>query len=228
MIASEARPRSSSRVADTAGRAFSGFALVACLAAVSGCQESTAPAASHIGGDVAAARSSTGTAGTTTVPSATTSTSPPAVSTDSTSKPVSAATTTTSRPRPVIAGRGGVRDITFDNVKLNMKKGDPYNHSLITPEIEKLDGAKVRVRGYILPPFQQTGLTRFVLVRDNMSCCFGPGAMIFDSMIVELKPGLTIDYTIAPVTVEGVFNLRENEVGGRIMSIYHVAADKVQ
>ncbi len=110
-----------------------------------------------------------------------------------------------------------------------MKKGDPYTHSLITPEIEKLDGTKVRVRGYILPPFQQTGLTRFVLVRDNMSCCFGPGAMIFDSMIVELKSGLTIDYTVAPVTVEGVFNLREVEgIGGRMISIYHVSADKVQ
>ena len=45
---------------------------------------------------------------------------------------------------------------------------------MITPAIEKLENTKVRIRGYILPSFQQSGLTQFVLVRDNMQCCFGP------------------------------------------------------
>jgi hypothetical protein len=110
-----------------------------------------------------------------------------------------------------------------------MKKEDPFKRSLITPAIEKLDGGRVRIRGYILPPFQQTGLTRFVLVRDNMACCFGPGAAIYDSMVVDLKPGMTIDYTVAPVAVVGTFNIREVEgVAGRPISIYHVTAEKVE
>ena len=68
-----------------------------------------------------------------------------------------------------------------------------------------------------------------MLVRDNMACCFGPGAAIYDSMIVELKPGLTTDYTVAPVAVEGTFNIREVEgPGGRAMSIYRVLGEKVE
>ncbi|HKD36118.1 MAG TPA: DUF3299 domain-containing protein [Pirellulales bacterium] len=133
-------------------------------------------------------------------------------------------------PRPAVAsGNQAIKDITFDTVKLDLKKGDPFKRSLITPAIEKLDGGRIRVRGYILPPFQQSGLTRFVLVRDNMACCFGPGAMIYDSMIVELKPGLTIDYVISPVAVEGTFNIRVVDgPGGKPISIYHMLGEKVE
>ena len=56
-----------------------------------------------------------------------------------------------------------------------MKKEEPFLRSMISPAIEKLGSAKIRIRGYILPSFQQSGLTQFVLVRDNMECCFGPG-----------------------------------------------------
>jgi len=123
----------------------------------------------------------------------------------------------------------GIREITFDTVKLNMKKEDPFTRSLITPAVAKLDGGRVRIRGFILPPFQQTGLTRFVLVRDNMACCFGPGAAIYDSMVVDLKPGMTIDYQVSPVAVVGTFNIREVEgIAGRPISIYHVTAEKVE
>src|SRR5476651_2718529 len=68
---------------------------------------------------------------------------------------------------------GGVKSVTFDDVKLELKKGDPYDASLLTPAIKNLDGKQIRIRGYILPGFQQSGITNFVLVRDNMECCFG-------------------------------------------------------
>jgi hypothetical protein len=134
------------------------------------------------------------------------------------------------RSGPAAASRNqAIRDVSFDTVKLDMKKGDSFKRSLITPAIEKLDGARIRIRGYILPPFQQTGLTRFVLVRDNMACCFGPGAMIFDSMIIELKPGLTTDYVVSPVAVEGTFSIRVVEgPSGKPISIYHVLGEKVE
>ncbi len=43
----------------------------------------------------------------------------------------------------------------------------------------------VRVRGFILPSFQQSGITQFVLVRDNQECCFGPGAALHDCVVVR-------------------------------------------
>jgi len=127
-----------------------------------------------------------------------------------------------SRPQPI-------RNITFDTVKLNLKKDEPFHNDVLTPAVKKLDGSRVRIRGFILPPPQQTGLTRFVLVRDNMACCFGPGAAIYDSMIVQMPKGLTMDYTVQPVMVEGTFNIQEVRFpNGRCMSIYHMMAEKAQ
>ena len=82
-----------------------------------------------------------------------------------------------------------LRNVTFDTIKFNIKKEEPFRSEMLTPAIKKLDGSRVRIRGYILPPPQQSGLTRFVLVRDNMQCCFGPGAALYDSMIVTMRAG---------------------------------------
>jgi hypothetical protein len=61
-----------------------------------------------------------------------------------------------------------------------------------------------------------------VLVRDNQECCFGPGAALYDCILVEMKPGSTADFTIRPIAVEGVFNIREFEVDGKHLAIYQM------
>ena len=99
------------------------------------------------------------------------------------------------------------KDITFDDIKFEMKKGSPFKRSMITPGIEKLVGKQVKIRGYMLPSFKQKGITQFVLVRDNMECCFGPGAALFDCIIVEMEEGKSASFTVRPVAVEGVFNV---------------------
>ncbi len=101
------------------------------------------------------------------------------------------------------------QNVTFDTIKLDLKKGDPFNRKLLTDAVKKIDGKPIRIRGYILPSFQQTGIKQFVLVRDNLECCFGPGAALFDCIMVELEEGTTTDYTVRPVSVEGVFSVKE-------------------
>lgn len=128
-----------------------------------------------------------------------------------------------------IARHMPLRDITFDTIKLNMNKGDEFRKTLLTPSIKQLDGKRVRIRGFILPPPQQEGLTQFVLVRDNRACCFGPGAAIYDSMIVKMKPGLSTDYSVLPITVEGTFNIHQIDApDGHTFAIYRLTADKAQ
>jgi len=119
------------------------------------------------------------------------------------------------------------RDITFDTIKLDMQKDEPFKRSMIAPAIERLDKSKIRVRGYILPSVEQT-LTRFVLVRDNMQCCFGPGAALFDCILVEMDPGRSAEFTSQPVAVEGIFSINEYLNGGKCVAIYHLQAEKVQ
>jgi hypothetical protein len=74
-------------------------------------------------------------------------------------------------------------------------------------EIEDLRGKRVRMRGYMLPAFQQTGILEFVLVRDNLQCCFGSFANPFDSVLIHMDQ--PIDYEIDPVTIEGEFDIED-------------------
>ena len=123
----------------------------------------------------------------------------------------------------------GVREITFDHIKLDMEKDEQFKRSLITAQIEALDEKPVRLRGYILPSFQQSGITQFVLVRDNLECCFGPGAALYDCVLVEMNPGQSVDYTIRPVAVEGTFSIRElTDPDGKHLAIYHIDGDAVE
>ena len=127
------------------------------------------------------------------------------------------------------AGRQRIRNCTFDDIKFDMNKEEPFQRGMLNPGIEALQGARIRIHGYILPSFQQTGLTQFVLVRDNMECCFGPGAALFDCIVVEMAARESTDYTIRPVAVEGIFSIREF-VGpdGKHLAIYHLDGQEVK
>ena len=123
------------------------------------------------------------------------------------------------------------KEITFDTIKLTKMKNkdETFRRDMLTPKIELLDGQRVRLRGFILPPPQQTGLTRFMLVRDNMACCFGPGSWLYDRVKVDMVPGTSTDYKLSPIVVEGIFNIHEIQMpDGSYMAIYRVTADKVQ
>ncbi len=102
-------------------------------------------------------------------------------------------------------------EITFDDLKFNIEKGDKFERKLIPESIDKLGGRKVKLRGYILPTtlFKETNIEQFVLVRDNQECCFGPGAALYDCVIIEMVPGKTTDFVTRPVTVEGKFKVQE-------------------
>ncbi len=84
------------------------------------------------------------------------------------------------------AGTATIREITFDDIKLELQKGEPFTRDRLTPRVVDLERQRVRIRGYILPSFQQSGLTQFVLVRDNQECCFGPGAALHDCVVVRM------------------------------------------
>jgi len=122
-----------------------------------------------------------------------------------------------------------VKSVTFDDVKLELKKGDPYDSTALTPKVKELDGKTIRIRGFILPSFQQTGIRQFVLVRDNMQCCFGPGALLHDCILVEMASGATTTFTVRPVSVEGTFSIREVKgPDGKHLAIYRLDGKEVK
>ncbi len=127
-------------------------------------------------------------------------------------------------------GRDGRFDITFDHIKFEMEKEDPFDRSLLTSQVESLEGEPIRIRGYILnTPYQE--FSQFVLVRDNLECCFGPGAALYDCIVVKMTPGKTANYTVRPVTVEGVFRVSEMKDpfdDSKIVAIYEMLGESVR
>jgi hypothetical protein len=127
------------------------------------------------------------------------------------------------------ARAGAPRDISFDDIKFDMEKGAPFTSDLLPTRVTALEKERIRIRGYILPSFQQTGLTQFVLVRDNMECCFGPGAALYDCVVVRMQPGKTANFSIRPVAVAGVFRLEElRGPDGKHLAIYALDGESVQ
>jgi hypothetical protein len=157
------------------------------------------------------------------------------------SSPIEAppATQASAKPRPKllpgaktkVLTRAGDQefDKTFDDLRFDIAVGTPFRREMLTESIEALDGQPIRIRGFILPTPQKRGIKQFVLVRDNQECCFGPGAALFDCILVEMIEGDTAEYTIRPVAVTGTFNIREFKgPDGQHLAIYHIAGESVK
>lgn len=124
-------------------------------------------------------------------------------------------------------------DITFDDIKFDIEKDGLFERKMLTPEIETLHKKTLRLRGYILPAsvFQQTGIKKFVLVRDNQECCFGPGAALYDCVMIEMAEGKSANFTTRPVAVRGTFMIDSESYqypDGGHYAIYKMIATEVK
>ncbi len=128
-----------------------------------------------------------------------------------------------------VAVKERIVDSTFDDIKFEMEKTDVFKQSMLTPKIEELLEHRIRIRGFMFPTLKKRGLKQFVLVRDNLECCFGPGAALFDCILVHMKEGQTAEYSIRPVAVEGTFRLEE-VIGpeGNHLAIYRLDGEEVK
>ena len=122
-----------------------------------------------------------------------------------------------------------IKDISFDDVKFDIAKGAVFKRVMLPKDVEALDGQLVRIRGYMLPSFQQSGIKKFVLVRDNMECCFGPGAAIYDCIIVEMQGSSSASFSVRPIAGEGVFSVSEFKgPDGKHLAVYAIKGRNVK
>lgn len=134
-------------------------------------------------------------------------------------------------PRPSRSTARSKGDITFDDLKFEIEKGGKFEDGMLTKEIKALDKQTVRLRGYMLPNsvYKSSGIENFVLVRDNMECCFGPGAAIYDCVIVNMEKGKTADFTTKPIAVRGKFEIEEYKFpDGTLAAIYKFTASEAK
>lgn len=147
----------------------------------------------------------------------------------STEKKPAAGTEASASKRPVPKPQPGkTLDLTFDDIKFDIEPDAPFQRDMLPKEIEDLNGQKISIGGYMLPSFQQRDIKQFVLVRDNMECCFGPGAALYDCILIEMD-GRGVDFTVRPVVVEGKFTVKEyKDDSGKHLAIYHMQGTGVR
>ncbi len=118
----------------------------------------------------------------------------------------------------------------FDDIKFDIEPDAPFFRKMLTDGIERLNGQRIRIRGWILPTARKRGLKEFVLVRDNQECCFGPGAALFDCILVQMQPGKTAEFSNYSVAVEGRFSVQQfpPDSGQHPLAIYRLEGELVE
>lgn len=117
--------------------------------------------------------------------------------------------------------------VNFDDLDLlkvlNMDPVTPDAASLMPTWLSNLDGQTIRLRGFMFPTFESTGIERFVLARDAEKCCFGPNAKVYDLIAVEMKPGKTCDYIhLRPFDVIGKLRIDIQSDKDQVLGLYHI------
>jgi hypothetical protein len=109
----------------------------------------------------------------------------------------------------------------FDLLKvLNMEPVTEDAPSRMPKWLKDLDGQRIRVRGFMFPPFEEENIPVFTLARDNQICCFGRNPLVYDLVDVFMRKGETADYIQnRPFDVIGTFHIGDSIVPGELYSM---------
>ncbi|NQV27133.1 MAG: hypothetical protein HQ518_22530 [Rhodopirellula sp.] len=109
----------------------------------------------------------------------------------------------------------------FDLLKiLNMDPVTEDAPSRMPKWLKDLDGKRIRVRGFMFPPFEEENIRAFTLARDNQICCFGRNPLVYDLVDVFMRKGESTDYIQGrPFDVIGIFHIGDSIVPGELYSM---------
>jgi hypothetical protein len=121
---------------------------------------------------------------------------------------------------------GAVR-VSYDDIDLlkilNMDPVPADAATFMPVWLKGLEGQRIRIRGFMYPTFQQTGIHAFGFARDNQICCFGRNPKIYDLFDVMLRKGVTTDFLPnRPFDVVGVFHIRPEAEDGKLYHLYEI------
>jgi hypothetical protein len=112
--------------------------------------------------------------------------------------------------------------------RMQIERGIP-----VPPEVAQLDDQKVFIKGYIRPESVTTksNIKKFLLVRDNNQCCFGPLSQVkyHDQIQVELVAPKAIEFTRGLLRVGGTLSVRPRNIVSRTgQPVFSMIVDHIQ
>jgi len=126
-----------------------------------------------------------------------------------------------------VEGPEDARRVSYDDIDLlkilNMEPVPVDAESHFPDWLRELDGRRIVIRGFMYPTFVESGITSFVLARDNDICCFGRNPKLYDVFAVVLRDGQTTDYIEGhPFDVAGVFHIDPIPDGDELYQLYRI------
>lgn len=98
----------------------------------------------------------------------------------------------------------------------------------VPADVKRLNGAEIRLKGYMIPMDQAEKITQFALVPSLFSCCFGQPPQIQHTIVVTCPKGKTLAYCPDEIVVQGKLTVQEKRDDGYIVSLFEIGADSVK
>ncbi|QOV88241.1 DUF3299 domain-containing protein [Humisphaera borealis] len=121
---------------------------------------------------------------------------------------------------------GKTYDLTIQalgNFEYDQEKGGN-----IPADVQRLSGAAIRLRGYMIPMDQAENITQFALVPSLFACCFGQPPSIQHTIVVNCPKGKAVGYTADEIFVEGKLTVKEKKDDGYIISVFEMEVSSVK
>ena len=88
--------------------------------------------------------------------------------------------------------------------------------------LKSLEGTRIRIRGYMLPTFEEKGIDQFILDHSAREMNFGADPKVYELLEVHLAAGSTTNYVGGSRSTEvvGVFRINSDIQDGTIQALY--------
>lgn len=103
-----------------------------------------------------------------------------------------------------------------------------YNEH-IPADIKNLDGKKTVISGFMLPVKVNKGVvTELLLMKDQMSCCYGATPNLNDFVIVRMPEGKGKLMVDTPIFIYGTLKVGAVLENGFLAGVYQLEGDKME
>ena len=98
----------------------------------------------------------------------------------------------------------------------------------VPEDVLALSDVTIQIRGFMIPMDQADRITKFALVPDLASCCFGQPPQIQHTVMVNAPEGKAVSYYPDEIVVEGKLTVEEKKDEGYIVSLFEMTASSVK
>ena len=116
------------------------------------------------------------------------------------------------------------KTVTLTFSSLMIWQYDADNDTPPPDKVEKLDGRKVKLTGFMYPLQQGDSIQYFCLLRTTQTCCYGPRPQFNQYVLVEMETP-TAFYRLDPVSCVGKFRVEPTPDEGYI---YRIEGEKCE